>query len=331
MMAESLENDRGCSMYHEYLYGSEAELYAFYRFPKALIENKLYVGMSAEAKLLYVLFLDRAALSASNNWRDELGRIYIIYPVEDIMRVMGCGNQKAAKILMELEQEYGLIERKKQGFCKPNLIYVKSVCNVVLNSHLQTCENHISGSVEITSSEVLKSHANNTNINKTNNINTNPIHSGWDREEMEKREVLEKYFYRNLSIECLKEEYPTKAECIDEIYAIVLDTVCSKRKMIRIAGDDKPKEVVYGQFMKLGANHIRYVLEIMEKASNIRNTKQYILTALYNATLTINSYFTMQYNNSCEEETKEKETKGFSYFSNETNNEELLKQIIQGL
>ncbi|MBO5158046.1 MAG: replication initiator protein A [Lachnospiraceae bacterium] len=304
MTKESLENDKGCGMYHEYLYGSEAELYAFYRFPKALIENKLYVGMSAEAKLLYVLFLDRAALSASNNWRDELGRIYIIYPVEDIMRVMGCGNQKAAKILMELEQEYGLIERKKQGFCKPNLIYVKSVCSVVLNSHLQTCENHISGSVEITSPEVLKSHANNTNINKTNIINTNPILSGWDREEMGKREVLEKYFYRNLSIESLKEEYPTKAECIDEIYAIVLDTVCSKRKMIRISGDDKPKEVVYGQFMKLEANHIRYVLEIMEKASNIRNTKQYILTALYNATLTINSYFTMQYNNSCEEETK---------------------------
>ena len=150
MMADGLENDKGCSMYHEYLYGSEAELYAFYRLPKALIENKLYVGMSAEAKLLYALFLDRAALSASNNWRDELGRIYIIYPVEDIMRVMGCGNQKAAKILMELEQEYGLIERKKQGFCKPNLIYVKSVCNVVLNSHLQTCENHISGSVKIT-------------------------------------------------------------------------------------------------------------------------------------------------------------------------------------
>lgn len=331
MMADGLENDRGCSMYHEYLYGSEAELYAFYRLPKALIENKLYVGMSAEAKLLYALFLDRAALSASNNWRDELGRIYIIYPVEDIMRVMGCGNQKAAKILMELEQEYGLIERKKQGFCKPNLIYVKSVCNVVLNSHPQTCENHISGSVEITSPEVLKSHANNTNINNTNNINNNPIHSEQEQKERDQRQVLERYFYQNLSIEGLKEEYPTKGECIDEIYAVILDTVCSKRKNIRIAGDDKPKEVVYGQFMKLEANHIRRVLEILENASNIRNTKQYILATLYNTTLTINNHFTMQYNNVSEAETNVKKTKGFSYFSNETKNEELLKQILQGL
>ena len=330
MMAESLENDKGCSMYHDYLYGNEAEFYAFYRLPKALIENKLYVGMSAEAKLLYVLFLDRAALSAINNWRDELGRIYIIYPVEEIMRVMGCGNQKAAKILLELEQEYGLIERKKQGFCKPNLIYVKSVCNVVLNSHLQTCENHISGSVKITPPEVLKSHANKTNINKTDINKTNPILSEREREEKERREKITDYFYKNLSFEQLKEEYPMKKEILEEILAVILDTVFSKRKQIRIAGDDKPKDIVYGQFMKLEANHIRYVLEVMEKASNIRNTKQYILTALYNATLTINSYYTMQYNDSCEDETQEKKTRTFSYFSNETKNEELLKQILQG-
>ncbi len=331
MTKEGLENDKGCCLYHEYLYGNETELYSFYRLPKALIENKLYVGMSAEAKLMYSLFLDRAALSASNNWRDDQGRIYIIFQVEEIMRVMGCGNQKAARILMELEHGYGLIERKKQGFCKPNIIYVKSVTSVVLNSHVHTCENHISGSVKITSPEVLKSHTNNTNINNTDINNTNPILSGGEREEMEKRKAMEKYFCSNLSIECLKEEYPAKIECIDEICAIILDTVCSKRKMIRIAGDDKPKEVVYGQFMKLEANHIRHVLEIMEKASNIRNTKQYILTALYNATLTINSYFTMQYNNNCEEEKKEKGTKGYSYFSDETNNEELLKQILHGL
>ena len=301
MMADGLENDRGCSLYHEYLYGSEAELYAFYRLPKALIENKLYVGMSAEAKLLYTLFLDRAALSASNNWRDELGRIYIIYPVEDIMRVMGCGNQKAAKILVELEQEYGLIERKKQGFCKPNLIYVKSVCSVVLNSHLQTCENHISGSVKITRPEVLKSHINNTNINKTNNNKNNPILSEWELEEMERREALEKFFYRKLAIELLKEEYPTKQGCIDEIYAVIVDTICSKSKTIRIAGDDKPKEVVHGQFMKLEANHIRYVLSVLGQASNIRNTKQYLLAALYNASMTMTNYYCLQQNNTIEE------------------------------
>ena len=235
MTKEGLENDKGCCLYHEYLYGNETELYAFYRLPKALIENKLYVGMSAEAKLLYSLFLDRAALSASNNWRDEQGRIYIIFQVEEIMRVMGCGNQKAAKILMELEQGYGLIERKKQGFCKPNIIYVKSVTSVVLNSHVHTCENHISGSVKITSPEVLKSHTNNTNYNNTDNNNTNHITHESDDENMEKRIALKKYFWETLSVEKLIEEYPTRKEILNEIVEVILDTVCSNQKTIYVA------------------------------------------------------------------------------------------------
>lgn len=299
--AKGCEHEKEFNMHHEYLYGNEAELYAFYRLPKALIENKLYVKMSAEAKLLYSLFLDRASLSASNNWRDENGRIYIIFQVEEIMRVLGCGNQKAVKLLTELEQEYGLIERKKQGFCKPNLIYVKSVSSVVLNSHFQTCENHISGSVKITRPEMLKSHTNKTNMNKTDISQTDPILSEPESEEMERRKVMSDYFYRNLSFERLKAEYPMKHEILDEIFAVILDTVCSNRRTIRIAGDDKPKEVVLSQFMKLESNHIRCVLAVLEKSSNIRNVKQYLLAALYNASLTINNYYSLQNNTEYEE------------------------------
>ena len=166
MLDGRLETDYGIN--HDYLYGNEAEISSFYRIPKILIENTMYARMSAEAKLLYAIFLDRASLSAVNNWKDDGGRIYIIFQVEDIMRVLGCGNQKAGKILSELENEYDLIERKKQGFCKPNLIYVKSVSHQVLKSHAQKCENHMSGGVKITCTEMLKSHTNNTNYNKTN-------------------------------------------------------------------------------------------------------------------------------------------------------------------
>ena len=294
------EHGAVCSMHHEYLYGNEAELYAFYRIPKALIENKIYVGMSAEAKLLYSLFLDRASLSANNNWRDENGRIYIIYQVEEIMQVMGCGNQKAIKLLTELEKEYGLIERKKQGFCKPNLIYVKSVCSVVLNSHFQTCENHISGDVKITLPEVLNSHTNNTDRSKTYGNQTYPILQESGNEEMEKRKALSEYLYKKLSFEQLKEEYPMKTEILDEIFAVIVDTVCTNRKVIRISGDDKPKEVVLGQFMKMDSNHIRCVLSVLNNASNIRNVKQYLLAALYNASLTINNYYSLQNNTDTE-------------------------------
>ena len=299
MIEQQTESD--VNLNHDYLYGYEAEMYAFYKIPKVLIENVLYAGMSAEAKLLYAIFLDRASLSASNGWKDVNGRIYIIYQIEDIMRVMGCGNQKAVKILAELENKFGLIERKKQGFCKPNLIYVKSVSRLVLNSHSLECENHMSGGVKITSTEVLKSHTNNTNINNTDFNNTNPILSADVDEELYKREVLMKYFDKHLEIDQLKKQYPMKQWEIDEIVEVILDTVCSKRKHIRIAGDDKPISIVHSQFMKLEGNHIRYVLDVLEKASEVRNVKQYILAALYNASMTMNHYYTLRCNNIIEE------------------------------
>ena len=331
MTKEGLENDKGCFLYHEYLYGNEAELYAFYRLPKALIENKLYVGMSAEAKLLYSLFLDRAALSASNNWKDEQGRVYIIFQVEEIMRVMGCGNQKAAKILVELEHRYGLIERKKQGFCKPNIIYVKSVTSVVLNSHLHTCENHISGSVKITSPEVLKSHTNNTNYNNTNINNTNPTTSEMVEDMFEQRNKYEKYFTDNLSMEKLIDEFPDKKEILREIVEVILETMCSSCKTIRIAKEDKPRDVVCSRFMKLEAEHIRYVLDALENATSIHNTKQYILTTLYNASMTMNSHISLQISAKQKKEESPIAKARFGYFSPDTKNEELLKKILEEL
>ena len=318
----------GFNMRHDYMYGNESEISSFYRIPKILLENRIYSDMSADAKLLYAIFLDRASLSAANEWKDEDGRIYIIFQVEDIMRILGCGNQKASKLLAELENSYDLIERKKQGFCKPNLIYVKAVSTLMLESHVQKCENHISGSVKTTRTEVLKSHTNNTNYNNTYKNNTNHISHESDDENMEKRIALKKYFWETLSVEKLIEEYPTRKEILNEIVEVILDTVCSNQKTIYVAKDYKPKKIVDSRFMKLQADHIRNVLEIIEKATNIRNTKQYILTALYNSTLTVNSYFTMQNNNSCATETKEKETNSFNYFSSETKNEELLKQIL---
>lgn len=149
---------------YDYFYGAEADQFSFYRIPKVLFTEKRFQGISAEAKVLYGLLLDRMSLSARNGWLDEEGRVYIIFSVEDIMTSMGCANQKAAKLLYELESKCSLIERKRQGLGKPNLIYVKNFV-IPSESHFKKCENHDSGSVKITSQESLKSHANNTENN----------------------------------------------------------------------------------------------------------------------------------------------------------------------
>ena len=110
----------------DYYYGDQAEQFSFYRIPKVLFTDKRFKDISAEAKILYGLLLDRMSLSAKNGWLDQEGRVYIVYTVEDIMDALSCASQKAMKLLNELDEKRGLIERKRQGLGKPNLIYVKN-------------------------------------------------------------------------------------------------------------------------------------------------------------------------------------------------------------
>ena len=107
-----------------YFYGPQAEQFAFYRIPKALFTDPAYRGISTDAKVLYGLLLDRMSLSARNDWLDEQGRVYIVFTVEEVMGALCCADNKATRLLRELEG-VGLIERKRRGLGKPSLIYVK--------------------------------------------------------------------------------------------------------------------------------------------------------------------------------------------------------------
>ena len=113
-------------MIFDYFYPEEAEQFAFFRIPKALFKDKRFKQVSTDAKLLYGLMLDRVSLSVKNQWIDEKGRVYIIFTLEDIMDEFDCANQKATKLVVELEEKAHLIERKRQGLGKPTLIYVKN-------------------------------------------------------------------------------------------------------------------------------------------------------------------------------------------------------------
>ena len=112
----------------DYFRGMEAEQYSFYRVPKVLFTAECFKSLSCEAKVLYGLMLDRMSLSIKNRWFDEEDRVYIIFTVEEIMELLGCGRQKAIKNIAELDSEkgIGLIEKKRLGLGKPNVIYVKN-------------------------------------------------------------------------------------------------------------------------------------------------------------------------------------------------------------
>lgn len=280
-----------------YFYGSEAEQFSFYRIPKVLFTDPRYQEISAESKILYGILLDRMSLSARNKWMDKEGRVYIIFTVEDIMTAMGCGNQKVGRLLSELEKKADLIERKRQGLGKPNLIYVKRFLPSP-PSHIQKCENHTSKNVNTTSHEMLESHRNNTENIKTDISETDSIPFPSVREQSPTRtERMDRETYReilenNIEFDILLQNYPYEEDTIHEILELLVDSVCTTKQTIRISGDDKPAEVVRSQFLKLNREHITFVLDsLSQNTTRIRNIKQYLLATLYNAPLTIGSYY----------------------------------------
>ena len=110
-------------MQYEYFYGAQAEQFSFYRIPKALFTEPNFRELSTDAKVLYGILLDRMSLSLKNQWLDAQNKVYIIFTVEEIMDALNCANQKATRLMVELEKQAGLIERKRQGLGRPNLIY----------------------------------------------------------------------------------------------------------------------------------------------------------------------------------------------------------------
>ena len=112
----------------DYYYGIEAEQFSFYRVPRLLIKDERFKKLSSDAKLLYGLMLDRMSLSIKNKWFDDNNRAYIIYTISSIMEDLGCGKEKAVKVLAELDNTkgIGLVEKVRRGLGRQDIIYVKN-------------------------------------------------------------------------------------------------------------------------------------------------------------------------------------------------------------
>lgn len=282
-------------MAYDYFYGQQSEQFSFYRIPKILFSQDKFWNVSTDAKLLYGILLDRMNLSARNGWLDEAGRVYIIFTIEEIKESLGCAEKKAVKLLDELEKKAELIERKRQGLGKPNLIYVKNFISESVERQFLNCQNDNSAIFQNTIQDLSKAQGNNTDIKNTDLSDTNSIfpseNCGKENGNEEYQQYYQ-YFYEQLGMEYLQKDYPYDVDRLENILELVVETVCSKRQIIRIGGDDRPIEVVKSRFMKLDSEHIRYVLDCFkENTTKIRNIRQYILASLYNAPTTIGSYF----------------------------------------
>ena len=220
-------------------------MFSYFRVPKILFRDIKFKDLSTDAKTLYGILLDRMGLSVKNGWLDEQGRVYIIFPVQEVMDALGCADNKATKLFRELEK-FGLIERKRRGLGKPNLIYVKNFAD----PRFRNREKNGSGAADSAQPEAAKSRGNKTEWNKTEGSEPDPFSSDAESEPDE-RTRLEAYFMQSLEVDLLLRACPDEEDTIHQIVNLLVDTCSSKRRMLRVAGDDKPAEVVRSRFMKL--------------------------------------------------------------------------------
>ena len=279
----------------DYFYGQAGKLFSFYRIPKALFQEQRFQNLSTDAKTLYGILLDRMSLSVKNEWFDKQGRVFIIFTIEDVKRSLCCADNKATKLLRELEN-FGLIERKRRGLGKPSLVYVKNFSSESSKESVKNRDNDDSCGSKIACQDPVKTRGIKKKENKTEMNNTNLILSN-ESEKMKNRELLEEYFSRSLEMDLLLRLYPDDEDTLYQIVNLLVDTCATNRKLLHIAGDDKPAEVVRSRFMKLNADHIRFVLKCLAENSNpIRNMKQYLLASLYNAPTTMQLSYQNQTN-----------------------------------
>ena len=275
----------------DYFYGQSGEMFSYFRVPKILFRDIKFKDLSNDAKTLYGILLDRMGLSVKNGWLDEQGRVYIIFPVQEVMDALGCADNKATKLFRELEK-FGLIERKRRGLGKPNLIYVKNFAD----PRFRNRGKNDSGNADSGEQDAAKQRRNKTEWNNTEMSETDPFLSE-EGDGADERTRLEAYFMQSLEMDLLLRACPDDEDTIYQIVDLLVDTCSTKRKLLRVAGDDKPAEVVRTRFMKLNADHIRFVLKCLaESTAPVRNMKQYLLAALYNAPTTMQLYYQNQTN-----------------------------------
>ena len=320
-------------MTFNYFYGTEADQFSFYRIPKALFTDSYFKDLSSDAKILYGLMLDRMSLSIKNQWFDDKNRAYIYFSIEDIMELLNCGRNKAIKSMRELDDEtgIGLIEKRRQGFGKVNVIYVKtfmpektdekkfeeelkkfkkqtSVENEepaeVYNSNFMKSQNQTSRSPENKLQEVYISNPNNTNLSDTemNDNKSNPIISVDEKRfdsdnRSEDYQAYENLVKETIDYESLEVTHHDDMRQVDEIVNLIVETVMCKNDKILIASNWYPASLVKKKFLMLTYSHIEYVLHCMRgNTTKVKNIKKYLLAALFNAPSTMNGYYQAEVN-----------------------------------
>ncbi len=314
---------------YDYYTGAESEQFRFLRIPKVFFEDPDYEDLGSDEKILYGFLHEQVDLSQKNGWIDEQGRTYIIRSLESIQKLLhNCSPDKARSTLKNLI-DFGLIEKKRRGQGKPDLIYVKNF--VSKNTEKPNAEKKNDEREEISEHEktgflstkkatsrtgyfqvleVGNSAPNNTRINnKTNFIEPdhNPIQpstgmfpvgdAGSDADTDETENLIEQ-IKNNIDYESCSTVYRAEHNTrYEELFQLIMEMVVGKRERVVIGGTEYPASIVKNRFLSLNASHIEYVMwKISENTGEIRNIKKYMIATLFNAPTTMDTFYTQLVN-----------------------------------
>ena len=317
-MAKSESTKIEFGYFHDY----ESEQFAFYRIPKVLFTDEYFRNLSSDAKVLYGLMLDRMALSIRHQWFDEEGKVYIIFTVEQVIQYMNCGRDKAMKTLAKdvknndeseesIQQNREVEEVDLSESEKSTYRGRKNRLQGVGKTDFKRSENTTYRGRKIRTTEVgkidpINTKYNYTDISNTDRNNTDLINLS-DSSEQQSMDLMEemKLFQmntalvkRNIEYDCLVQRCRLgEQQQLDEIVALIVETISIERENITISGVKYPYQFVKSRLLLLEESHIEYVLDCLhENTREVKNIKAYLLTCLMNSITTIGNYYQAKVN-----------------------------------
>lgn len=311
----------------DYFYGARESRFRFYRIPKALLDG----GLSLEAAALYGLMLDRVGLSAGNGWTDSRGRVFIYFTLKEVQSRLRCGHNRATAFLRELERAGLIERRRQglgrpakiyvrslsggedvapEGPSGEDAAPAEETaprenasCQALFSAPgeaVQGAPSRQSGAPGAGGPGCPQEAANETEKNETEKREPHPIlppsprgsrRSG-GRGRMDERRWVREAIRENIGYEDLIWDHPADLALFDGYVELMTEAACSPNKTVRICGQDLPREAVRSRFLKLGREHVLYVRDCLGRVSTpVGNIKAYLLTALYNAPVTMDQYY----------------------------------------
>ena len=239
----------------------------YYQIPQELFVNEKYKNkLNSDSKILYAFLLDRLSLSQKNHWIDEDNNVYLIFTREEVQEKLNLSDKtvtKSFKILMEVN----LVQEKRQGLGKPNLIYVGKINHSDSeNLRFLNRKNYDSGIGESTTLDSENLRGINTNNIKTNIINTDSINPKSDEELLLIKE------------KCNFNEFPKEKRTILED---VIDTLYYKDNL-KVGNITVNHFKILDKLNLITKDNLVQLLDILKNTPNIQNVKNYLMICLYN-------------------------------------------------